>query len=133
MTRDDQRMDNPAARMGREADMLKKRLADLEAERPVLAALYGALTPGQREMLSPRYHIEMAGGVMDRGMMRRGADGDGRPSAAVTAAISSRNTHRLTDAKPYTKGVAARRLCGPRFLACHRRPLGPKRHWPKSG
>jgi hypothetical protein len=71
MVRDDQRMGNPAARMGREADMLKKRLADLDAERPVLAALYEALTPGQREMLSPRYHIGMAGGPADRGMMHR--------------------------------------------------------------
>lgn len=69
MTRDDRRMDNPATRMGREADMLKKHLADLDAERPVLAALYDALTLGQREILSPRYHFTMAGGMMDRGRM----------------------------------------------------------------
>lgn len=67
---------SPVDRMSREQDMLKKRLADLDAERPVLAALYGALTPAQREMLAPRH--EMAGrdmpgrGMMDRGMMDRG-------------------------------------------------------------
>jgi hypothetical protein len=68
---DDQRMVNPAARMGREADFLKQRLADLDAERPVLAALYDALTPGQRELLSPPHHVMTAGGMMGRGMMRR--------------------------------------------------------------
>ena len=38
---------------------------------PFLAALYDALTPGQREMLSPRHRMMTAGGLMDRGMMRR--------------------------------------------------------------
>jgi hypothetical protein len=64
---------SPVDRMSREEDMLKKRVADLDAERPVLAALYGALTPAQREMLRPR-HAMMAGdmgrGMMDRGMMQ---------------------------------------------------------------
>jgi len=50
-------------RMGREEEMLKKRLADLDAERPVLAALYNALSPDQREDLSP-HHRMMAGGMM---------------------------------------------------------------------
>jgi hypothetical protein len=54
-----------------EQDMLKRRLADLDAERPVLAALYGALTPQQREALSPR-GPQMAGGMMEPGMMRGG-------------------------------------------------------------
>ncbi|MGZ5929711.1 MAG: Spy/CpxP family protein refolding chaperone [Rhizomicrobium sp.] len=62
---------NPVERMTGEQDMLKRRLADLDAERPVLAALYGALTPQQREALSPR-GPQMAGGVMDPGMMRGG-------------------------------------------------------------
>jgi hypothetical protein len=57
--------------MGREQDMLKKRLADLDAERPALAALYDALTPKQREALSPNGRRMMAGGAMDRGMMGR--------------------------------------------------------------
>ena len=55
--------------MGREEDMLKKRLADLDAERPVLTALYNGLTPEQREALSPHHHM-MARGMMDRGTMR---------------------------------------------------------------
>lgn len=66
---------SPVEGMSREEDMLKKRLADLDAERPVLAALYGALTPAQREMLRPR-HAMMAGGMghrmMGRGMMEMG-------------------------------------------------------------
>jgi hypothetical protein len=62
----------PVERMGREQDMLKRRLTDLDAERPVLAALYDALTPQQREALSPRGPDRMAGGMMERGMMRGG-------------------------------------------------------------
>jgi hypothetical protein len=57
-------------RMGREEDMLKKRVADLDAERPVLTALYNGLTPDQRETLAPRHHM-MAGGRMDRGRFGR--------------------------------------------------------------
>lgn len=49
----DQDRANPVDRMGREEDMLKQRIADLDAERPVFAALYAALTPDQRELLSP--------------------------------------------------------------------------------
>jgi hypothetical protein len=45
---------NPVDRMGREEDMLKQRVTDLDVERPVFAALYAALTPEQRELLSPR-------------------------------------------------------------------------------
>ena len=59
-------------RMGREEDMLKRRITDLDAERPVLAALYNALSPDQREELGSRHHM-MAGGMM----MNRG--GFGRP------------------------------------------------------
>lgn len=49
----DQDRTNPVDRMAREEDMLKQRIADLDAERPVFAALYAALTPEQRELLSP--------------------------------------------------------------------------------
>jgi LTXXQ motif family protein len=49
----DQDHANPVDRMGREEDMLKQRIADLDAERPAFAALYAALTPEQRELLSP--------------------------------------------------------------------------------
>jgi hypothetical protein len=61
----------PVERMGREQDMLKKRLADLDAERPALAALYDALTPQQRETLAPRDFRMMTGAMMDRDMMAR--------------------------------------------------------------
>ncbi len=67
----DRKISTPVERMNREQDMLKKRLADLDAERPALAALYGALTPTQREAFSGDRRM-MAGGAMDRGMMRRG-------------------------------------------------------------
>ncbi len=72
VTRHDRTAEGPVDRMGREEDVLKKRIADLDAERPALAALYGALTPQQREALSPHRHDMTAGGMMDREMMRRG-------------------------------------------------------------
>jgi hypothetical protein len=63
---------NVVERMGREEEMLKRRVADLDAERPALGALYGALTPEQRESLSPGRHRMLAGGMMmDRGRFRR--------------------------------------------------------------
>jgi len=71
VSRLDRRAATPVERMSREQDMLKKRLADLDAERPALAALYDALTPKQREAFSGDRRM-MAGGGMDRGMMRRG-------------------------------------------------------------
>jgi hypothetical protein len=72
MAHRERKMSTPVERMSREQDMLKKRLADLDAERPVLAALYDTLTPQQREALSPRGRRMMAGGMMERGMMRQG-------------------------------------------------------------
>jgi len=66
----DRKISTPVERMSREQDMLRKRLADLDAERPALAALYDALTPKQRETFSGDHRM-MAGGGMDRGMMRR--------------------------------------------------------------
>jgi hypothetical protein len=63
---------NLVDRMSREEDMLKRRVADLDAERPALAALYAALTPTQREALSPHRHGMMGRGMMARGMMGRG-------------------------------------------------------------
>jgi hypothetical protein len=41
----------PGAMMSREEDKLKQRLADIEAERPALEALYTALSPQQRIQL----------------------------------------------------------------------------------
>ena len=51
-------------RMAREEEMLKTRLANLEAERPALEALYNALTPDQRKELG-------RGGMGDHPMMRQ--------------------------------------------------------------
>lgn len=71
VSRLDRKAATPVEHMAREQDMLKKRLADLDAERPALAALYDALTPKQREEFSGGHRM-MADGGMDRGMMRRG-------------------------------------------------------------
>ena len=70
--RPDRKTQGPVERMGREQDMLKKRLADLDAERPALAALYDALTPQQRETLAPRDRGMMGGGMMGPAMMDSG-------------------------------------------------------------
>ena len=52
--RRDLRGHRPSAvdRMTLEEDLLKKRLADIQAERPSLTALYNALTPAQKEEFS---------------------------------------------------------------------------------
>lgn len=75
-------------RMTLEEDLLKRRLSDIQAERPALAALYGALTPVQKEEFQRNDMHRMAGrmhmmlGMMDRprgnmGFMRRGPGPDG--------------------------------------------------------
>jgi hypothetical protein len=59
-------------RLALEEDMLKRRLADIEAERPALTALFAALTPAQRQEFSQDDMRDMAGrmhimlGMMDR-------------------------------------------------------------------
>jgi len=68
----DRKERNVVERMGREEEMLKRRVADLESERPALSALYGALSPEQREALSPGRHRMLAGGpMMDRERFQR--------------------------------------------------------------
>jgi len=70
-------------RLALEEDLLKKRLSDIEAERPALSALYAALTPAQKQEfgqdelrgMAGRMHMMM--GMMDRpranmGFMRQG-------------------------------------------------------------
>jgi hypothetical protein len=69
----------PVDTMGREQDFLKKRLADLDAERPALAALYKALTPSQREILVPRGLPAMAELPPDPGALHPGPMGMGFP------------------------------------------------------
>jgi hypothetical protein len=66
---------SPVDRMARMEDRLKKRIADLDAERPAFAALYGALSPDQQKALAPHRHGMMRQGMgrhrgMSRGMMR---------------------------------------------------------------
>jgi hypothetical protein len=74
--------------MALEEDLLKRRLSDIQAERPALAAFYGALTPAQKEEFQRNDMHRMAGrvhmmlGMMDRphgnmGFMRRGPGPDG--------------------------------------------------------
>ena len=72
-------------RLALEEDLLKKRLADIEAERPALTALYAALTPAQKQELGQAGLHSMAGrmhmmlSMMDRPHrgMGRGAMGHG--------------------------------------------------------
>jgi hypothetical protein len=62
---------SPVDRMSRMEDRLKKRIADLDAERPAFAALYGVLSPEQQKALAPHHHRMMRGGRgRERGMMR---------------------------------------------------------------
>jgi hypothetical protein len=66
---------SPVDRMARMEDRLKARIADLDAERPAFAALYGALSPEQQKALAPHHHRMMHRGMgrdhgMGRGMMR---------------------------------------------------------------
>ena len=70
--------------MAMEEKMLKIRLADLQAERPTLSALYAALTPEQKTELGQAARHKMAGRMhMMMGMMGhpmgRGPDGPGTP------------------------------------------------------
>jgi hypothetical protein len=63
---------NVVDRLTLEEDLLKKRLADIQVERPALAALYSTLTPAQKEEFGHGDMHRMAGrmrmmlGMMDR-------------------------------------------------------------------
>ena len=52
-TSEDRDRADPVARMSREEEMLKQRIADLDTERPAFSALYAALAPDQRQTLAP--------------------------------------------------------------------------------
>jgi len=78
--RRDLRRPSVVDRMTLEEDLLKKRLADIQAERPSLTALYNALTPAQKEEFSHSDTRRMPGrfnvmfGMLDHpgmGMMRQ--------------------------------------------------------------
>lgn len=59
-------------RLAQEEELLKRRLSDIQAERPALAAFYGALTPAQKEEFQRNDMHRMAGRMhMMLGMMER--------------------------------------------------------------
>ena len=65
-------------RLTLEEDLLKKRLADIQAERPALAAFYDSLTPAQKEEFGHGDMRHMAGRMhMMMGMMGRPHPGMG--------------------------------------------------------
>lgn len=70
---------SPVERLTRQETMLQSRLADIQAERPALEALYTGLSPAQRQTLARGER----GGMMGRGpggnhmMFRRGGMGGG--------------------------------------------------------
>jgi hypothetical protein len=62
-------------RLDREEEMLKTRLADIQAERPALNALYAALTPTQKEEFARAARRGMGERMhMAMGMMRHGPE-----------------------------------------------------------
>jgi len=66
-------------RLTLEEDLLKKRLADIQAERPALAAFYESLTPAQKEEFGHGDMRRMAGRMhLMMGMMGRPHPGMGR-------------------------------------------------------
>src|SRR6266702_803984 len=67
---------NVVDRLALEEDLLKKRLSDIQAERPALASLYSALTPAQKEEFGQGDMRRMAGRMM-LGMMDRPHPGMG--------------------------------------------------------
>jgi hypothetical protein len=82
---------DPAQRMAQEEDRLKQRVADIDAERPSLAALYNVLSPDQKTALD-RTGMRGRGGMMGgrrfalagppmggRGMGPPGMGSTGRP------------------------------------------------------
>jgi hypothetical protein len=76
---------NPVERLSREETMLQRRLADIQAERPALDALYGSLNATQRQVLAREGRGFGRGGMGGRGgfgrggMMRRGPGMPGGP------------------------------------------------------
>jgi hypothetical protein len=68
----------PVDRLAREEDLLKKRLADIQAERPALSAFYDSLAPAQKEEFGhgdrPRMARRMMMGMMGRPHRGMGPD-----------------------------------------------------------
>lgn len=71
-------------RMTREEDMLKHRLAQLQAEQPALEALFNSLTPEQKMALGDLGHHHMHGpGMMGRHMMAGNWGDHGAPDGMM--------------------------------------------------
>lgn len=76
---------SPLDGMAREEDLLKARLADISAERPVLEAFYNALSPTQKMDFRPGRGLDLAPGMMghhmfaDAGFGPRGMHPPGPP------------------------------------------------------
>jgi hypothetical protein len=69
-------------RLAFEEDLLKRRLSDIQAERPALTALYATLTPAQKQEFGEEGHNRMTGrmhrmGMMGMGPMQRGPAANG--------------------------------------------------------
>ncbi len=60
--------------LSREEDMLKARLADIQAERPALTALYAGLTPAQKEEFAGLARHAMGERLQLAGRMMHGAE-----------------------------------------------------------
>lgn len=67
--RDDRKSHSVVDRMNREEDMLKQRLAQLQAERPALEALFNSLTSEQKMALGDLGHHDGMHGMRGPGMM----------------------------------------------------------------
>ena len=66
---------SPVERLAREETWLQHRLADIQAERPALDALYTSLTPAQRQTLGRERERGMGMGGPRGGMRMRGGQG----------------------------------------------------------
>lgn len=72
-------------RLGEEEKMLKRRIADIQAERPALEAFYNSLTPAQKAEMTRGHEARMGGrlrrmaGMMDGGPHGPGMGPGGRP------------------------------------------------------
>lgn len=68
---------NVVDRLALEEDLLKRRLLDIQAERPALTALYAALTPAQKREFGEGELRRLGGRMMMLGMMDRPHPGMG--------------------------------------------------------
>jgi len=90
-------MPSPGEMLGRQEERLKQRVADIEAERPALDALYNALSPQQRTEL-------LRAGRQNRGDMRRHMFADARPPRGPMGGTMERQPFRPgPDSPPPTR------------------------------